>query len=240
MAINKVEYYGNTLIDLTEDTVTPETLSAGVTAHNAKGEKITGTMQGGSGGVIVDGIPSNYAKVDYIQFNGNQAIDTGFICNQNTKIKVLFTRESSSSQYLYGIVSTGNTASFTAYIASGGSWRFGNKYISRTISVSDEIVRTAIVNKSGISHEAGTSSFGTVNDFETPGTLILGGTRQSGGGADAQFVGKVFGFEMWQDAELILKLVPVINASGVCRFYDTVSKTFFDDIYGSSFIGGNL
>lgn len=41
---NKVVYAGKTLIDLTEDTVTPATLKSGVTAHNAAGAKITGTL----------------------------------------------------------------------------------------------------------------------------------------------------------------------------------------------------
>lgn len=44
MAINKVEYGGNTLIDLTSDSVTPENLLSGVTAHDASGKKITGTF----------------------------------------------------------------------------------------------------------------------------------------------------------------------------------------------------
>lgn len=44
MAINKVEYSGNTLIDLTSDSVTPETLISGVTAHDASGKKINGTF----------------------------------------------------------------------------------------------------------------------------------------------------------------------------------------------------
>lgn len=40
--VNKVEYYGETLIDLTEDSVTPETLAEGATAHDAAGNLITG------------------------------------------------------------------------------------------------------------------------------------------------------------------------------------------------------
>lgn len=44
MAINKVEYGGDTLIDLTSDSVTPENLLSGVTAHDASGKKITGTF----------------------------------------------------------------------------------------------------------------------------------------------------------------------------------------------------
>lgn len=44
MAVNKVEYGGQTLVDLTADTVTEETLVAGTTAHNAAGEQISGTF----------------------------------------------------------------------------------------------------------------------------------------------------------------------------------------------------
>ena len=38
------------MLDLTSDTVTPETLLIGTTAHNAKGEIITGTLEAGGGG----------------------------------------------------------------------------------------------------------------------------------------------------------------------------------------------
>jgi hypothetical protein len=44
MAVNKVIYGGETIVDLTNDTVTPETLAEGAVAHDASGERITGTM----------------------------------------------------------------------------------------------------------------------------------------------------------------------------------------------------
>lgn len=44
MAVNKVVYDGNTLIDLTSDTVTAETLAEGETAHDASGASVTGTL----------------------------------------------------------------------------------------------------------------------------------------------------------------------------------------------------
>lgn len=43
MAINKVIYGGNVLLDLTGDTVTPDQLKSGVTAHDKSGEVIAGT-----------------------------------------------------------------------------------------------------------------------------------------------------------------------------------------------------
>lgn len=45
MAINKIDFAGNTLIDLTSDTVTADTLSEGVVAHGADGEVVTGTLK---------------------------------------------------------------------------------------------------------------------------------------------------------------------------------------------------
>ena len=43
MAINKVVFGNQTLIDLTSDTITPADLQSGVTAHDASGAAITGT-----------------------------------------------------------------------------------------------------------------------------------------------------------------------------------------------------
>lgn len=43
MAINKVVFGNQTLIDLTADTITPADLASGVTAHDASGASITGT-----------------------------------------------------------------------------------------------------------------------------------------------------------------------------------------------------
>lgn len=48
MAVNKVEFAGEVLLDLTEDTVTPETLAKGVTAHDKTGAQIVGTYEGGT------------------------------------------------------------------------------------------------------------------------------------------------------------------------------------------------
>jgi hypothetical protein len=50
MGLNKfITKKGRVLLDLTGDTVTPETLGKGVTAHDRSGEPIVGTMEGGGG-----------------------------------------------------------------------------------------------------------------------------------------------------------------------------------------------
>lgn len=44
MAINKVIYGTETLLDLTNDTVTADNLRSGITAHSKSGEQIIGTL----------------------------------------------------------------------------------------------------------------------------------------------------------------------------------------------------
>ena len=56
MAKNKIIYNGNTLIDLTGDTVTADKLMQGYTAHDRSGAVINGT--------IVDGDNLEYGLTD--------------------------------------------------------------------------------------------------------------------------------------------------------------------------------
>lgn len=70
--VNKVELAdGQTLIDISSDTVTPSSLMRGYTAHDASGASITGTAEGGGSG---DG----YVWQDgqgYVHLSDNQGTD---------------------------------------------------------------------------------------------------------------------------------------------------------------------
>lgn len=63
MGVSKVDFAGNTLVDLTGDSVTPATLKKGETAHNAAGEPIVGTMEAGGG--TTPGVPGDITFYDY-------------------------------------------------------------------------------------------------------------------------------------------------------------------------------
>ena len=66
--VNKIIYDGNTLIDLTNDTVTEENLMLGETAHGADGKLIVGTLEVNEGGDttaedgLVDGTITEYSN----------------------------------------------------------------------------------------------------------------------------------------------------------------------------------
>lgn len=58
---NKISYGDKVLIDLTEDTVTPATLKSGVTAHDASGAQITGTL---------DTTPPEESDINFWDYDG--------------------------------------------------------------------------------------------------------------------------------------------------------------------------
>lgn len=192
---------------------------------------------GGGGGD--SGLPSGCRRVDYIQFTGDQTVDTGIICNQNTKIQLAFTRERSTQHYLYGVSSSNNTASVTAYM--GGSWRFGNKSATKVPTTNADMIYSGVVDKSTVTITGSASAISSVNDFETVGSLLLGACRNSNGTVgSSQFEGKIFFFSMWEGDEQVLKLVPVVDADGNFHFYDTISKQLFDSITDTHLDGGNM
>lgn len=89
MAVNKVVYGGNTLIDLSGSTVTPETLLEGETAYNAAGELITGT---GSLGAVRYDVAQNLTTEQKTQARTNigaEAYSTAAsLINRTTAVNV--------------------------------------------------------------------------------------------------------------------------------------------------------
>ena len=74
MSVNKVIYGGRTLIDLSSDTVTTDTLLKGVTAHKKDGSIITGTLLIGSNSDEIDRILTAGLIDGYKQFSDDGTI----------------------------------------------------------------------------------------------------------------------------------------------------------------------
>lgn len=84
MGVNQVYYGEDALVDLTHDTVTPEKLLRGTTAHNAAGNLIVGTMDEG-GYVMPVGTVMTFAAAKTGEVSGKTTptgefpADSGFL-----------------------------------------------------------------------------------------------------------------------------------------------------------------
>lgn len=111
MAINKVVYGNDTLVDLTEDSVTANTLLEGETAHNAAGEQITGTAKQGH-------VVKNASGTSMTQRRNLQFVDAGVTDDSTgdvTKVNIIRTMtkaemDSLSSAEKAGFIRTSDEA----------------------------------------------------------------------------------------------------------------------------------
>ena len=126
MGVNKVDLStGEILIDISNDTVTPETLAEGVTAHNAEGNPIVGTMtaEGGGSAVQSDYTQNDSTQPDYIKnrpfYKEGYSYEWDGTAPDETK------KVGGSEYYFYkisdSIMSTSDLVGATATMQSGSS-----------------------------------------------------------------------------------------------------------------------
>lgn len=151
MGRSKIVYAGDTLLDLTEDTVTPETLLKGKTAHNASGELITGTMIASQLQLIV----TVSAGATVTATNGSKTISG---TSDNTGVCTLIVPEAgtwSVSATLNG--QTSNTQS----VSVKDSYAVSLTFFSATITVTVDSGASVELKKGGVTVQTKTST-GTV------------------------------------------------------------------------------
>ena len=171
-------------------------------------------------------VTEGYELLEYTTFDGTQLYDLGIVKN-TYELEVLFQRsETKATPYLYGIVTSPHTASVTAYMSSGGSWRWGNAY--KGISTNN-LNEWRVRMKNGNALFNGTSSNFTNNTFTTPDTVVLGGYRTASGSLVKGYKGKVFYIRISENGEYLKDWYPCRRLSdGVEGFWDSVSQTFIE------------
>ena len=92
MAINKVVYGNDTLVDLTEDSVSANNLLEGETAHDRSGNPVTGTAK--QGHIVQDTNGTDMTQRSKVQFVGVYTEDDA--TNGRTKVNIV--REMTSAQ----------------------------------------------------------------------------------------------------------------------------------------------
>lgn len=128
MAINKIIYGNNTIIDLTSDTVVADKLATGYTAHDRSGAIITGTMQGSSWTKLAE-LTTNKINTTSTSATYYGAIQAGASAWDADKILYVKVRASSGKKtgYFYG---TDNFL-INTYAKNGSTAR--NPYFMRLI-----------------------------------------------------------------------------------------------------------
>lgn len=171
---------------------------------------------------------SEYELIDYVTFSKNKLYDLGIVKSTYT-LEVMFKRsESSSTPYLYGCGTSPHTASVTAYMSSGGAWRFGSSY--KGLSTNNTVINRTIISNGKTDFNFTTGTF-TKSTFTTPNTVVLGGYRAASGSLTKNYQGRVYFFRITEGDTPIIDYYPCKRKSdGVEGFWDCVSQTFIESI----------
>lgn len=187
---------------------------------------------GGSGEDFVEGsevrITEDYEVIDYVTFKKDKLYDLGIVESTYT-LNVMFARsETTATPYLYGCVTSPHTATVSAYLSQGGSWRFGAYY--KGLNMKDTLIHRVTVSngKTEADFTSGTFSKST---FTTPNTVVLGGYRAASGSLTKNYQGKVFYYRISEGDTMILDWQPCKRLSdGVEGFWDCVTQKFIEPI----------
>ena len=125
---NQVIVNGETILDLRSDTVTPETLQKGYTAHDKSGTKITGTMENSGGEDVIIKQVTFKPSGNYL-LSDNRCVVT-HNCGKIPKAVFIFSDNTSNSYVGYGYIfnfsgsnNTKNVSMYTSFGFPDGTYR---------------------------------------------------------------------------------------------------------------------
>ena len=171
-------------------------------------------------------VADGYELMDYVTFNADKTFGAGIFDSSYT-LEAKFERtNTSSAKYLYGVITSPHTATVTAYLASSGSWRWGDK--SFTINANDTETHVISLANGTLKYDTDNKTFTKV-DFTTPDILRVGGYTSAAGAGYKSFIGKIYYFRIYDGDAPILNWFPCKRISdGVEGFWDCVTQTFVE------------
>lgn len=192
---------------------------------------------------LILGSSKPYTELDYIQSDGNQWINLNTTLNNNTKIEVKFKRISQiASSNEDAIIGSRNdtTSGYLLGFYSKGWLLYGTHqaYINKDITSN---ITTLRIDKNKVYEvtDDGATLLNTYNTstFTTPTNAVLFAERQSNKITHKSAM-QLYYFKLYNDNELILDLIPVLDISKVPCLYDTLTGDYYYNRGTGTFLTG--
>lgn len=195
--------------------------------------KLDGGLKANIGIVCTSPSPNLYTRVEYIESNGVQYIDTGIMLTTKT-------------DYLFVGAITENTK--TGWIAGAPTWIGIHKkanQVAVTQTSNGMMYMPVEVNKVFSIGLYGDKVY--FNNVETnkltrrnaTKSLFLFAYHHTNDTGSIHSSNRMYSFTIWEDGVLVRDFIPVLDLDGVACMYDMVSKTFFYNQGKGDFIAGN-
>ena len=192
--------------------------------------------------------------VDYIVFDGNSYIDTGYKPNSNSSVSVTYnphynsvfscifgTQDSTDTNRFYALISStlyrlqvNSCKSSTAYfgisengLVTNSNGTFTSKQQKVELKI-DNYNKQIAIKSDELTKTYNTEQYSSTHHTPECNYSMLLGDRSSGGvpSTSNKFKGEIYGFEIRESGELIQDLKPCVVNGEAC-FYDTVTGKIF-------------
>lgn len=201
-----------------------------------------GQAQGG-GGEIEPPLPEGYTRLDYIQSDGTQYINTGIIAN--TPLRSVIDLEWHTTHVDDAILAARNGDNRLYLLWRGGTIGIGyGTYISVPGSVSKNVkyqIETILSSGEQSLKVDNKVRYGAVSsasyNLEIPLYLFANNAE---GVASAFSKIRLYGCCLYNEETLVRQYVPCINPDGEIGLYDYITESFFGNDGTGTFVAGQI
>ena len=201
-------------------------------------------------------IEYNGYLVEYIESNGNSAIDTGIELNENSEVicEFAFTNVSRDYNFIFGSRTSAGTNEFEVCFTSVNS-PTSNKVIRDDYymtadrmftTFAPELNEKFIIDKVANELYINDSLFATHNDligegkqFSTTYSCTIFDSHYGNLNYGEAAIGRLYSFKIYKNGELKANFVPIYSLEeNVAGLYDLVTESFFKSISATPFTAG--
>lgn len=187
-------------------------------------------------------LPEGYTQLAYIESDGTQYIDTGFLPNQDTRVVSEFELTSlwTSAMFVYGSRNTDSGSApiqFGLAIPSSSSLRADYFGANATHSVSSIYDRFIVDQNKNISYVGELSKESPIATGQCDYSLYLFCVNNIGS-VLRPFVGRIYSVKIYDDEDIVRDYIPCTAQSGKVGLYDLVGKRFYRSKGTEDFIAG--
>lgn len=177
-------------------------------------------------GVFYNLLPRYYTRLDFIESDGTQYIDTNYKPNSNTKVIFKGYNNNANSKWLFGAWNAANSSQYGISMQNGAGVRYGSQKATITNQNVGDVYGE--LNKAAYNFN-GTTGTLSAETFSCSYNLFIGALNQAGTPTDSSygFIGRIYSVKIWDNGALVRDFIPAMNASGEAGLYDLKNDVWY-------------
>lgn len=186
-------------------------------------------------------LPDGYTQVEYLESIGAQYIDTNFIPNQDTRIKVkIMTKNLGGNRAIFGSRESISSKQYSVILGGGSRNVWWTGYGTEAIDTNSSALRDTLYkiekNKNVTILNGSVLAISQSQTFTCSSNLYLFCLNQMGPIFYSSI--KLYYCKIWDNEVLVRNMIPCKNPSNVAGLYDTVNGVFYTNAGTGTFKTG--